>query len=512
SISGNELRGAPTKSVFPMAVVPTFSSAAQTVGASFARPNNSAPRFGLILRYQGPQNYYLVSRSSGGSSLVQISRVVNGIETVVGTKSLPNPTTNTFFRLEGQATGTTLTVRVDGVLLLSVVDSTFSAGNVGIGLGNLSSTVQTFRADNFAASGSGSAAPTLTLGATPASVTMNGSSTLTWSTTGATACGFTSGLSGARLVNGTESTGTLTSTTSFGMTCTGSGGSVSKSVTVTVETGPTLALGAAPTNVAENGSSTLTWSTTGADACSFTAGLSGARPVNGSESTGSLTTTTSFGMTCTGPEGTVSKSVTVTVGVQPIPTASEVHASQAMVLPSSVRAFVFLVPNESHHQDVTRLISPTNGYLLPMKVTLPAGATVSVVNADNGHTHSLTVRSDTAQVFATGTLAYGALSPPASLSPGSYTLIDGAYSWIRGEITVGDAPSDGTLLVGAFFTPQNRLADYRSLFPANGFRIESEHVFSYGGKVQVLIIYSTDQDLSQAGPKLQALVKANSYG
>jgi hypothetical protein len=217
-------------------------------------------------------------------------------------------------------------------------------------------------------------------------------------------------------------------------------------------------------------------------------------------------------MTCTGPEGSVSRSVTVTVGVQPLPTASEVHVSQAMVLPSSVRAFVFLVPNESHHQDVTRNISATNGYLLPMKVTLPAGATLSVVSGDNGHVHSLTVRSETAQVFATGTLAYGALSPPASLSPGSYTLIDGAYSWIRGEITVSDVPSGGTLLVGAFFTPQNRLADYRNLFPANGFRIESEHVFTYGGKVQVLIIYSTDQDLSQAGPKLQALVKANSYG
>jgi hypothetical protein len=285
-------------------------------------------------------------------------------------------------------------------------------------------------------------------------------------------------------------------------------------VTVTVETGPTLTLSASPTNVPVDGSSTLTWSTIGATACGFTSGLSGARDVNGSESTGPLTVNTSFGMTCTGPDGSTSRSVTVTVGDQPIalPTADEVFVSQEMVLPSSVRAFVFLVPNESHHLDVTRLISATNGHLLPMKVTLPAGATMSVVNADFGHSHTLTVRKDTTQVFATGTLAFGALSPPATFVPGSYVLIDSAYSWIRGDITVSDVPSTGTLLVGGFFMPEKRLADYRSLFPANGFRIESEHLFTYGGKAQVLIIFSTDQDLSVAGPKLQALVKANSYG
>ena len=156
SISGNELRSAPTKKLFQMAIVPAFNSAAQTVAASFAtiNGNNSEPRFGVVLRYQDPQNYYLVSRRSGGTSVVQISKVVNGIETVLATKSLPNPAANTFFRLEGQANGTTLTLKLDGVQMLSVVDSTFSAGNIGIGLGSMSSAVgQTHRADDFAASG-----------------------------------------------------------------------------------------------------------------------------------------------------------------------------------------------------------------------------------------------------------------------------------------------------------------------------------------------------------------------
>lgn len=434
SISQTELRSAPIQNRFQMAIVPTFSSAAQTVAASFARQGRDRlDRFGVVLRYQDPQNYYLVSRRSGGTSVVQMSKVVNGHATVLATKAVPNPALNTFFRLEGQANGATLTLRLDGVHKLSVVDSTFSAGNVGIGLGNMSTTIgHSHRADNFAASGSdGATVPTLVLSAMPASVALDERSTLSWSTTGATACSFTSGLSGARPVTGNERTGALTSTTSFGMTCTGPGGSVSKSVSVTV---------GAPPDVAQ------------------------------------------------------------------LPSAADVHMSQAMDLPLSVRAFVILVPNKSHHEDVQRLISATNGYLLPMKVTLPAGATLSVVNADNGYEHNLTVRTETTQVFDTGRLAYGDLSAPAVLIPGSYSLIDGRYPWIRGEITVGEVQSEGTLLVGAFFLPENHLDEYRNLFRMNGFRIESEHKFTYGGRQQVLVIFSTDEDISQAGPKLRLLV------
>ena len=135
-------------------IVPSLSSADQTVAASFATLNsNSSPRFGVVLRYQDPQNYYLVSRLGGGTSVLQISKVVNGIVTVLKSMALPNPVSNTFFRLEGQANGTTLTLRLDGVQKLSVEDSTFSAGNIGIGLGSMSTTTaQTVRANDFAAS------------------------------------------------------------------------------------------------------------------------------------------------------------------------------------------------------------------------------------------------------------------------------------------------------------------------------------------------------------------------
>ena len=109
--------------LFQTAIVPTFNSPKQTVAASFATINgaNSGPRFGVMLRYQDAQNYYLVSRVCGWTSALQISKVVNGTETVLKSMSLPNPVSGTFFRLEGQANGTTLTLKLDGVQKLSVI-------------------------------------------------------------------------------------------------------------------------------------------------------------------------------------------------------------------------------------------------------------------------------------------------------------------------------------------------------------------------------------------------------
>ncbi len=80
--------------------------------------------------------------------------------------------------------------------------------------------------------------------ANPASVTSGGSSTLSWSTTNCTSATLNgSGVS----VNGSQSTGALTNTTSYTLTATGNGTSTSSGTTVTVGTagsGCTIAVGA----------------------------------------------------------------------------------------------------------------------------------------------------------------------------------------------------------------------------------------------------------------------------
>ncbi|MDQ3002970.1 MAG: hypothetical protein M3Y08_17125, partial [Fibrobacterota bacterium] len=82
--------------------------------------------------------------------------------------------------------------------------------------------------------------PTLSFTASPASMTSGGSSTLTWSSTNATACDASGAWNGVKAVSGTQSTGTLTATGTFTYTlsCTGSGGTVNQSATVTVTPTP----------------------------------------------------------------------------------------------------------------------------------------------------------------------------------------------------------------------------------------------------------------------------------
>ena len=80
--------------------------------------------------------------------------------------------------------------------------------------------------------------PTVTLTASPTSVTSGNSSTLTWSSTNATSCSATGGWTTSTATSGTASTGPLTATTSYTMVCVGSGGSATTSVTVTASANP----------------------------------------------------------------------------------------------------------------------------------------------------------------------------------------------------------------------------------------------------------------------------------
>ena len=74
--------------------------ATQMVAASFASTdNNSAPRFGVVVRYRDPQNYYSCYRQVGGSSVVRIAKVQNGAETVLKSVGIGNPALNAFSTL-----------------------------------------------------------------------------------------------------------------------------------------------------------------------------------------------------------------------------------------------------------------------------------------------------------------------------------------------------------------------------------------------------------------------------
>ena len=118
-----------------------LSGPAQLAEGTFASTNNnSAPRFGVVVRYQNPQNYYLCYRQVGGSSILRIAKVHNGVETVLKSLGIGNPAVNAFFKLSCQASGTTLTLGVDGVTKLSTTNATFTTGSTGYTISTLKGT------------------------------------------------------------------------------------------------------------------------------------------------------------------------------------------------------------------------------------------------------------------------------------------------------------------------------------------------------------------------------------
>ena len=76
---------------------------------------------------------------------------------------------------------------------------------------------------------SGPSTPTVSISAAPAYLASGGSSTITWSTTNATACNATGAWSGMQALSGTLATGTLTANATYTLTCSGAGGSTSAS-------------------------------------------------------------------------------------------------------------------------------------------------------------------------------------------------------------------------------------------------------------------------------------------
>jgi PKD repeat protein len=152
-INANKATSAAVKGTH-IAVLPSIAGVKQTVEADFTsiQDNNPSPRFGVVLRYQDPQNYYLVSRLAGGTTGLRISRIFNGVETVLKHVSAPNPVPGTAFHLKGSVSGNVLTLALDGVSKASASDPNvpFGSGSVGIYLATGSN--RSYVADNFAAS------------------------------------------------------------------------------------------------------------------------------------------------------------------------------------------------------------------------------------------------------------------------------------------------------------------------------------------------------------------------
>lgn len=153
--------------------------------------------------------------------------------------------------------------------------------------------------------------PTAGIIAVPSAIDTGGSASLSWSSTYATSCtgtNFSTGgaTSGSLIVSPADST-------VYSVTCTDGTQSASSSASVTVNPppGPTATLNANPGTVTVGAPSTLTWSSTNAISCAGS-GFDTGGNVMGSTSTGPLTVTTNYSVTCSGASSSVTTTTSST--------------------------------------------------------------------------------------------------------------------------------------------------------------------------------------------------------
>jgi hypothetical protein len=155
--------------------------------------------------------------------------------------------------------------------------------------------------------------------ASPAQVVSGGATQLSWTASNAQSCSLVGGslnLSGA---TSPVSTGPITQSTTYVLTCNNglpgntAGSSATAQLTVAVAVAPTVTLTANPTTISEkyNKGTTLSWSSTNATSCVASGAWSGPKPLSGSASTGQINATKTYVLTCSGPGGSASASVTV---------------------------------------------------------------------------------------------------------------------------------------------------------------------------------------------------------
>lgn len=155
--------------------------------------------------------------------------------------------------------------------------------------------------------------PTLSLTASSAYVAPGDPLTLTWTSTDATSCTASGSWSGARPTSYSEILTPAPGSQSYTLTCSGPGGSIARTVTVSVAPPPVVTLTTSATSVEVGAPFTLTWTSSNASVCVASGGWSGTRATSGSVQVAqAIVGSVSYTLSCTGGGGTTATAVTVT--------------------------------------------------------------------------------------------------------------------------------------------------------------------------------------------------------
>ncbi len=167
----------------------------------------------------------------------------------------------------------------------------------------------------FTVTGS-SPSPSVTLTADPTSISSGSSSTLTWVVSNAISCTASGNWDGEKEASrGSESTGNLTTSKSYTLSCIGvAGTTATASASVSVGGGGP----SAPSCTLSGSSHSLSWTTSNADLASINQGVGSVTPVSSGSTPVMPSVTTTYTLTATGSGGTGTCNTIVTIGPPPV--------------------------------------------------------------------------------------------------------------------------------------------------------------------------------------------------
>jgi hypothetical protein len=157
--------------------------------------------------------------------------------------------------------------------------------------------------------------PFVSIVASPALLAIGASVMVTWNSFQATGCVANGAWTGTQPQAGQMSFQMPTAgVRTFGLTCTGIGGSTTSSTVVTVYGRPTVSISLTTTSINVGQSATLTWGSADATSCLASDGWSGVQATSGTLTVSPATVgTTTYALACNGPGGTANGSISLNV-------------------------------------------------------------------------------------------------------------------------------------------------------------------------------------------------------
>jgi hypothetical protein len=349
------------------------------------------------------------------------------------------PTINSFTASPGSVVSggsTTLSWAVNGATSLSISPGVGVVTGASKDVSPTATTTYTLTATNPGGSVTKTVTVTVTapaplpviasFTATPASIVSGNSTTLAWSVSGADSLSISTDTGASPgVVTGTSRSVSPTANTAYTLIATNASGSVAQTVNVTVSQPvppPVIAsFTASPTTIALGGSSTLSWSVTGATSLSIASDV-GASPGTGTGTSVSVSPTaaTNYTLTAKNDSGTVTQSVKVTV-----------------TDPAPVIASFAAIPNTVNSGDTARIIWSVTG-AATLNITADRGPNPGVVTGTSGSINVTPVTTTSYTMTAT--------------SPG------GVVSHSLTQILVNAAPPPPVPVIASFAASPNAIA------------------------------------------------------